>query len=229
MIRLYLDQDFETGSRLKIPKEEVHYLHVNRHASKGAHGELEAFNSKGKIARGILDDGFFYVESVVDSPFPIYPITVALALPENAALESVVRSASELGAERMILFEGDRSQSARSRMAGVHKRAERIAKESMRQSVRPRPLVIEMAKKLESLKFSGTIFFLDEMDEDSFDRAPKNRGSEVVIVGPEGGWSPRERELSRERGWTIRHYKTPILRVVTAVPVAVFDVIREKF
>jgi len=243
MIRIYIDEDFQPGISLTISKDESHYLRVNRHVAKRPQAKrqseeagetIEAFNSRGQVAEGYLKEGLFYIERVKVSPFPIYPVTLALEIPDNAALESVVRSASELGAERLILFEGDRSQAADSRMSAAVKRALRIAKESMRQSARPRPLLVEAGKKLESLTLSGSTFFLDEVEsqQESEANITSRRNSSArenpatVIVGPEGGWSSRERDVCRERAWHIRHYKTPILRVVTIVPVALFDMIR---
>ncbi len=251
MIRVYVEDDlaeaFKSARLIRLSKDELQYLRVQRQKP----GEtIEVFNFQGQWARGVLEAEGFRIEQQGLSPYRVYPLTLAMALPELSALESVVRSATELGVERLLLFDGDRCQAYASRIKKVLSRAERIAKESMRQSGRPRPLVIASAEKIDTLNFDGPVAFMDEAPADEGLEGSRVRrvdssqltsvvtGNvatilsnkvEAVLVGPEGGWSPRERAIAQERRWYFCHYPVPILRVVTAVPVALFDALRQHW
>lgn len=224
MIRIYLDELFELGQEISISQDEWHYLMSVRRNQ----GPVEAFNRRGQVARGSCKNKKFKIETVSQNIMPLYPVVIALAVPDREALSLSIRAASELGIEKIILFSGDRSQSAKNIEKSFEK-LKKLALESMRQCARPQPLAFEWVSKIDNLQFeSENIFFLDEdpLTESALDRGSLNRQNRVVaIVGPEGGWSPRERDIALARNWKRLHFDTPIMKVSTAVTVASFHAI----
>jgi 16S rRNA (uracil1498-N3)-methyltransferase len=58
-------------------------------------------------------------------------------------------------------------------------------------------------------------------------QAPSMRGSVTLAIGPERGWSPAERVHLRDRGFTLVHLGSRVLRTETAV-VAALTLVRAK-
>jgi RsmE family RNA methyltransferase len=132
MIRIYLDEVFELGQEITIPQDEWHYLVSVRRNQ----GPVEAFNRRGQVASGSCKNKKFKIEVVSQSNIPLYPVVIALAVPDREALSSSIRAASELGIEKLVLFSGDRSQSAKNLEKSFEK-LKKLAVESMRQCARP--------------------------------------------------------------------------------------------
>jgi RsmE family RNA methyltransferase len=217
VIRIYLDFDFVVGDQVDIPESEWKYFESVRRAQ----GEVCAFNRQGFEARGKVRNKKMLIESVTAVKIPLHDVSVAVALPENAIITSLVRSISELGARRLIFFAGDRSQAAKKRLEGLA-RLEKVAIESARQCGRGIPLEVLTAPSIQKLTFESDrkIFFLDEAGGGS--RAEKSFAKSAVLIGCEGGWSAGERAYAQTSGFSFVHFNTPILRVENAVVVATF-------
>ncbi|MBN8554828.1 MAG: 16S rRNA (uracil(1498)-N(3))-methyltransferase [Deltaproteobacteria bacterium] len=222
MIRLYFDQTFEVGARLRLPKEELHYFRGVRRGQ----AEATLFNRQNQIAFGRVDEDFFVIDRVEEATSPRYPLTLALGMPEASILPLVMRSISELGVKELILFEAERSQNAKARMKNLA-RLEKIAIESARQCGRGAPLEISTSTWTDLLKkfadFERKIFFDEAMaDKSALTSTTKNSKNILLMVGPEGGWTEKERMAVRKNDFEWVHFETPILRVETAVVVAAF-------
>jgi 16S rRNA (uracil1498-N3)-methyltransferase len=217
MIRIYHDEKFEVATELRLDAKELHYLKNVRRSQ----APVELFNSLGQIAHGRLESTSFFVSEVTQSQVPIWPLSMAIGLPDKAAVNTSIRTLSELGVERLFFFEADRSQAAKSRLKSSDK-WQRIAIESARQCGRGKPLIVE-TKALESLlELDSPKIVMDESDA-----APAFQLTELFseppllcFVGPEGGWSSRERELFGNYKLQSFHMATPIMKVCTAATAA---------
>ncbi len=122
-------------------------------------------------------------------PAPAPPITVAFALVKGERPELVVQKLTELGVDRIVPFLAERSvvRWEPDKAARNLERLRRVALEAAMQSRRTwLPEVAEVAGFDEVRALPGAAGADLDGSHPSLDRP-------VLLVGPEGGWSPDER------------------------------------
>ena len=122
-------------------------------------------------------------------PAPRPPITVAFALVKGERPELAVQKLTELGVDRIVPFVAERSVVRWDAARAVRNvdRLRRVAHEAAMQSRRTWWAVVEPVATFEEVStWSGAV---------AADRggAPPSLERPVLLVGPEGGWSPSER------------------------------------
>lgn len=216
--RLYIDQPLAKGETVRLPAEELRYLK----SVKRGQGSIEIFNRQSQVARGTLKGAEFYVLEVSEVVAPVYPITIAVGLPENSIMPQIIRSLSELGVSNLIFFNAGRSQKARDRMKASDSRWKRLAIESARQCGRGRPLEITSGD-WRSVQGYAHRWFCDEAAGSDLSHVRiASSESILIVVGCEGGWTEEERQDARDLNFRFAHFATPVLRVETAVVCAGF-------
>lgn len=168
-------------------------------------------------------------------------LILAQALPKGDRLETVVRMGTEIGVAGFALFPADRSvvRWEPEKLAKRLQRLEAIAREAAEQSFRTLLPQIRSLSGLDAVldAYPGSIVLSEGEDvrvslseavrarmaelSDSGggrSREPKEEASALtLVVGPEGGWSPRELTLIGERAVTLG---PRVLRTDTAGPAA---------
>jgi 16S rRNA (uracil1498-N3)-methyltransferase len=122
-------------------------------------------------------------------PAPEPAITVAFALVKGERPELVVQKLTELGVDRIVPFLAERSvvRWEPDKAARNLERLRRVALEASMQSRRTwLPEVAEVASFDEVRALPGAA-------GGDLDGAPPSLDHPVLLVGPEGGWSPAER------------------------------------
>jgi 16S rRNA (uracil1498-N3)-methyltransferase len=167
------------------------------------------------------------VSFVVHEPLamvePVVRTTLLASLVRFERFEWIVEKATELGVERIVPLETERSEK------GLRKAAEkrlvrwnRIAREASEQSRRARLPEIQDAVALEDALAveCDYRYLLDEATASPMlSVLPTSRragDSVAVLLGPEGGWTDRERELITNSGWCAVSLGREILRAETA-------------
>jgi 16S rRNA (uracil1498-N3)-methyltransferase len=135
--------------------------------------------------------------------------------------EWMIEKATELGVERITPVVAFRSDYGLDR-AAVKRRERwlRIAAEAGQQSRRVAPPRVDEAVEFDAALTDSAParIFLDE-DRGAppvLDALPGPLTEASVLVGPEGGWDPRERAAALEAGWTSVSLGPMILRAETA-------------
>ncbi len=150
---------------------------------------------------------------------PELRLTVALGLPKPDALENAIRMGTELGVARFILFPADRTVvrwDAAKRESRL-KRLRVIVREAAEVCFRTRLPEVGFLDSLDAV--------LDELpnadvlsEVEGLTRTFLPQGATVeVVIGPEGGWAPRELTRIGDRAVTLG---PRVLRVDTAVTTA---------
>lgn len=135
--------------------------------------------------------------------------------------EWLIEKATELGVSEITPVQTERSEKGLE-TAAVKRLArwKRIAREASEQSRRARLPDIEAPTALADVLQGGKGYALDEAEAQPIIWVfPKTRQPDdriALLVGPEGGWTEREREAIAAAGWTAVSLGDEILRAETA-------------
>ena len=168
------------------------------------------------------------VETAAAHPEPSPPLVLVQALAKGDRDEMAVQTATELGVSAVVPWQAERSI---SRWAGpkVAKGVERwssIVREAAKQSIRPFvPAVSGLADLagLRALAAEGRMLVLEPTASDRLTEVSFVGGSELpvfLVVGPEGGISPRELEALTAAGARPVRLGAEVLRTSSAGPAA---------
>lgn len=162
-------------------------------------------------------------------------LSLAMAFSRSEKMDQVVRQATELGVNRLIAFQAERSQYGLQRIDRVKKRErwQKIAREALRQCRRQRePECVLLSDVSDLLNWADQwgqpserslkLFGWEQEDRKSL--LDLRAGSPfcmqfLVVVGPEGGWSHDEAQRLGAAGFSGVHLGPRILRLETAAVV----------
>jgi len=224
MIRLMVPQDLAAGAELALDEGQSRYVAAVMRLAVG--DELLVFNGRdGEWLAGVTAVGKRAVTLLVrrqSRPQAAPPdVELVVALVKRAPLETIVEKAAELGARRVRLVTTARTNADHTRVD----RLAAIAAEAAEQTGRLDAPEIIAPVKLEQLVAawppSRRLLFCDEAGE-AAPIADALVGGEpgapwAILIGPEGGFSAREREQLRALSFAVPCSLGPrILRADTA-------------
>jgi 16S rRNA (uracil1498-N3)-methyltransferase len=166
---------------------------------------------------------FAIVEEIEAAPPPMRT-TLLASLIRFERFEWMLEKVTELGVERVIPVDAERATPGLER--GAKKRLERwnrIGREASEQSRRDRLPVIDAPKSLQDALDLGVADYRYHLEEACapplLGLLPGGRRDEdrvALLVGPEGGWTDRERAAIAVGRWTSVSLGDQILRAETA-------------
>ncbi len=163
-------------------------------------------------------------------------ISIAQAIPKGDKMDLVLQKGTELGAHEFWPFEAERSISrvldiddgerATLRAERWRKIVEQASTQCGRSEVPYVHAIADFSTVVGQGMSEGRCFMLDESDEakglrqvlgeDALEFDEEAPPRVMIMVGPEGGWSPREREWADRYGVEPVHLGGLILRTETA-------------
>ena len=170
----------------------------------------------------------FRVIEPLDTPATPLHITLCAALIKFDRFEWIVEKATELGVERILPVEAERS--GKGLLEASRKRSERwarIARESSQQARRVRAPEILPAVRFEPClaEEADYRYFLEEAAAPPLLRVlpsvPASASRAALLTGPEGGWTDAERQLAAAAGWQPVSLGPQVLRAETAAMAAI--------
>lgn len=221
MIRLFVPHDLAPGASLDLDEGQSRYLAAVMRQAVG--DEVAVFNGRdGEWRATLAKVGKKAVTLTALSrtrPQETGPdLDLVVALVKRARLETIVEKAAELGARRVLPVTTERTNADHTRV----ERLQAIAVEASEQTGRlDVPQVLE-PEKLERLlarwDVSRQLLFCDEAgDAPPVLAAVKAGGPWAILIGPEGGFSARERAQLRALPYAVPAGLGPrILRADTA-------------
>lgn len=176
---------------------------------------LKAFTKVGAISKNQIE---LLINSIEESS-AAHEISLAIATPKKDAFEDILKIAVELGVQNIYPLTSEFSQYDYL----PNERIQRILESALIQSNNPFFPVIHKQENLD--------FFLDHLQMPLYffnsrpgdcGKSEKISGARIILIGPEGGFSPREEHniLSKTHTFSI-HLPTPILRAPTAVATSI--------
>ena len=151
---------------------------------------------------------------------PVPDVTLLASLFKFEHFEWLLEKAAELNVARIVPVIAERSERGLEQAAPKRKeRWERILLEASQQCRRMTlPLLDAPVKLLEALQIQASKrILLDELRQGPLlvGLTLSQDESVALLLGPEGGWAERERELALEAGWMPRSLGPNVLRAET--------------
>ncbi|HEX6858734.1 MAG TPA: 16S rRNA (uracil(1498)-N(3))-methyltransferase [Caulobacteraceae bacterium] len=197
MIRLFVPSELKAGGGVVPLPEQARYLtQVMRRAVgddllvfNGADGEWRAAIAE-VSKRGCRLELIEQTRPQTTGP----DLDLIVAVVKRARLETIVEKAAELGARRVRLVVTRHTNADHARLPRLRAIAAEAAEQTGRLDV---PEIVE-AQKLDKLldgwDASRRLMFCDEAGDG---RTLQGEGPWAILIGPEGGFSPEERERLR--------------------------------
>lgn len=210
----------EPDEPIPLPKEEVDKLRKVLRLGPGA--EVAVLPDDGRLFRCEFDGRYAVPirEEHVEGEAP-YRLTIAQALPKPDKLDEVVRMGTEIGVAAFVVFPSERSvvRWSADKLADRLRRLRSIAREAAEVCFRTRLPSIEAASNLDAVFAQhAQAIVLSEVEgvpRHLLDGLPAEAAT--VVIGPEGGWAPREVTSIGDRARTLG---PRVLRVDTAAAAA---------
>jgi 16S rRNA (uracil1498-N3)-methyltransferase len=176
------------------PDDHHHLARVLRLA---AGSDITVGDGSGRWRPARLADGLTVdvTGDIVADPRPEPPITIAFALVKGDRPELTVQKLTELGADRIVPFAAERGV-VRWDAAKADRQLDRLTDIARQAAMQSRRTWLPRVEQVAT--FAEVAGLADAVMADS-DGGPPSLDRPVVLVGPEGGWSPTERATDLPR------------------------------
>ncbi len=227
--RLYLDTALHPDMQVTLGRDQSHYLVTVLRMSAG--DEVLLFNGRDGEFCAVIDDAHkksatlnITTQTRLQDPAP--ELMLAFAPIKKARIDFIAEKATELGVGVLQPIITDFTQTSRVNIGRLDANAIEAAEQTGRTSLMQINDPISIIQLLEDWPPERHIIFCDEDCAGSPEfamadrlRSGKDLGQNVAIfIGPEGGFSPRERDLISDHPSAISvSLGTNILRADTAM------------
>ncbi len=220
-IRLYYPSSIVENTTGLLSKEHTHYIINVMRLKRGSN--INFFNQDGEWTSEIVFLEKDRVEvkflNKVKQPSGTSKIELAICLVKKNPMETILQKATELGVNKIIPIVSERTEVKELN----HERAKKIVIEAIEQSNQLSPPEISQTLRLKdflnNLEGSTKLLFADVNSKDNLKLEDlKNIKSICILIGPEGDFSPSERDLIL-RNSSVKRFSISknILRSDTAV------------
>jgi 16S rRNA (uracil1498-N3)-methyltransferase len=220
-VRLYYLESIVENSTSLVSKEHSHYIANVMRLKKGSN--INFFNKEGEWLSEIIFIEKDKVEvkflNKIKEPLKTSNIELAICLVKKTPMEIILQKATELGVSKIIPIISDRTEVKDLNF----NRANKIVVEATEQSNQLNPPEISQIIKLKDfvngISKETKLFFADVNSKHKLISSNLGQDKKIsVLIGPEGDFSPAERELILSKPETVSFtlFKN-ILRADTAV------------
>jgi len=220
-VRLYYPENIIENSTSLLSKEHTHYIVNVMRLKRGS--KINFFNKEGEWLSEIvfLDRDRVEIKFLnkIKESFPASNIELAICLVKKNPMEIILQKATELGVSRIIPIISERTEVKDLNL----ERANKITIEATEQSDQLNPpkisQMIDLKDFINSISKETKLFFADINSK----HTPSLKDIEgikniSILIGPEGDFSPSERELILKKSNVIPFSLSKnILRTDTAV------------
>ena len=226
--RLFVNADLSAGKTVPLEREQINYLVNVLRMETGA--KVLIFNGRdgewlAELVQPTRKTAVLNTLEQTRAQTPPSRITYAFAPLKSARLDYIVQKAVEMGVSAMVPVLTQRTQVNRLKDERLFANAIEAAEQC---GILSLPVIhpeCKFAQWLRDLPATSLLVFCDEDAEakDPIVALRAHRGAQeiVVLIGPEGGFDPREREALLARAGTCRLSLGPrILRADTAAVAA---------
>lgn len=195
-VRLFVDHELGQGQRVPLSREQAHYLFGVMRLSVGA--ELLLFNGRhGEWRAEVAETGkragvILCVQ--VSRPQAMPPDLWLLFAPiKKARTDFIVEKAVEMGVRRICPVLTEFTNADRVRQDRLQAHAREAAEQCGATYVPEVANAERLERVLEAWDPARRIMFCDEARAGASRSLPEHAGPWAIVIGPEGGFSERER------------------------------------
>lgn len=234
-IRIHVDALLAPNSELTLPPAAAR--HVARVLRLKAGQSLTLFNGRGgEYAATIVDVANREVRVQVGAHDPIerespLAITLVQAVSRGKHMDYTLQKAVELGVQRIVpvlsehgqvRLDDQRTQNKQTHWQGIIVSAcEQSGRNRLPELLAPRPFRDWLASAAAGAWQTADLLLLDPLASQRLRARPVPAGGVVLVSGPEGGFSPAERDAALAAGCSGIGLGPRVLRTETAAPAAI--------
>ncbi|MBT5753598.1 MAG: 16S rRNA (uracil(1498)-N(3))-methyltransferase [Acidimicrobiaceae bacterium] len=165
--------------------------HLSRSLRLRHDDPLTLSDARGKWRAAAFGDSIEPTGPVYEVDAAPYRLGLGIALTKATKPEFAVQKATEIGIDEVVVFPAEHSVARwdESKRVRNQQRLLKVAREAAMQSRRVRIPTVEVVENLGSLVGRRGLARAD------FGGIPMNSGHRFILIGPEGGWSDRERAM----------------------------------
>lgn len=235
MHEFFIPRDSVKGNIAKIEKDDFHHL-INVLRKKIGDRIIVVIDRGEKYVSKIIDikDKFVKLkleERIYGSFEPKINIHLAQAIPKEKKFEFILRTGTELGVKCFYPLITERTETLlkEERMERLKKIVKEEAQVSKRDVIPEinKPIKFEDFLNLKINTHNKFIFWELEEERSLYDIEIKNDEDIIVLVGNEGGFSLKEINMAKERGFISLSLGKRILRAEIA-PIVILSIILYK-
>jgi len=223
MIRLHVPHDLAAGAALPLDDGQSRYLSAVMRQAEG--DEILVFNGRdGEWRAAITSVGkrsVVVTARVLERPQVTAPdLELIVAVVKRGRLETIVEKAAELGARRIRPVMTERTNAERLRPERLRVIAMEAAEQTGRLDVPQVDEAVKLDRLIAAWPEGRRLLFCDEAGDarpalEALQDAAV--GPWAILIGPEGGFSPKERAMLRALAFAVPATLGPrILRADTA-------------
>jgi 16S rRNA (uracil1498-N3)-methyltransferase len=232
--RFFAPPEMIDRATITLSKEETHHLARVLRLRTGQ--EALVFDGRGNEFRCVISDVRSHharleiIEPLCPSRESCIDLTLAQGLAKGEKFDLIVQKATELGVSRIVALATENSDVKldEQRSARRVERWRRISLEAIKQCGRTKlvdigkPLGLEEFLEGDRAANSALLLFSERGGATIKEAVAESGGKPVTaLIGPEGGWSPREFEMLDARNARAVSLGPRIMRAETAALVAI--------
>jgi 16S rRNA (uracil1498-N3)-methyltransferase len=221
MIRLFVNSPLQEGTLVEPEADQAHYLTKVMRREVG--DEVLLFNGRDGEWRAILSEATkrscrLTVARQTRQQASTPDLDLVVALVKRARLETIVEKAAELGVRRVRLVVTQFTGADHTNVSRLGAIAAEAAEQTGRLDVPTVEAPLKLGRLLDDWDAGRRMLFCDEAGEaNPLLEAVSQGGPWAVLIGPEGGFSPEERQRLRSLAFVTSASLGPrILRADTA-------------
>jgi 16S rRNA (uracil1498-N3)-methyltransferase len=200
MIRLHIPHDLAPGAELALNEGQSRYLAAVMRQAAG--DEVAVFNGRdgewrAKIA-SVGKKAVVLTALAQTRPQAVGPdLDLVIALVKRSRLETIVEKAAELGARRVRPVLTERTNADHTRADRLQAIAAEASEQTGRLDVPAVHTPVRLERMLADWEVGRRLLFCDEAGDAPPVLGAVSEGPWAILIGPEGGFSPRERDMLR--------------------------------
>ena len=220
-IRLHYVKSIVENSTSLVSREHSHYIVNVMRLKKGSN--INFFNKEGEWLSEIISIERDKVEvkflNKVKEPSKISNIELAICLVKKTPMENILQKATELGVRKITPIISDRTEVKDLNFERANKIIIEATEQSNQLNTPDLSQIIRLKDFINNISKDEKLFFADVNSKHKPSSKDLGRGQKTsVLIGPEGDFSPEERELILLKPETIPFTLSEnILRADTAV------------
>ena len=220
-VRLFHPKNIIENTTGLLSKEHTHYVVNVMRLKRGAN--INFFNKEGEWLSEIISIERDKVEvkflNKVKEPLKISNIELAICLVKKTPMEIILQKATELGVRKITPVISDRTEVKDLNFERANKIIIEATEQSNQLNTPDLSKIIKLKDFINNISKDKKLFFADVNSKHKLSSKDLGQGKKAsVLIGPEGDFSPAERELILSKPETVSFSLSKnILRADTAV------------